>query len=193
MDPMTRIKRWTEDRIDWTLLPDCIRREWVADNPQTLVGVLDWVDNRIDWPLLPDAILREWESFKQEVENDMDEEIETAQAEGYYSAEEVNMKQVWKARKFYQDSSLKFSIFNDGDDIEDPRIFWFDIPVSNREFVDSNGDVARYEILGQDWVEEMPELTAPPSEEQMLFHGGKINPKFLSQVILIQIPRGADK
>lgn len=99
------------------------------------------------------------------------------------------MKQVWKARKFYQDSSLKVSIFNDGDDIEDPRIFWFDVEVSNREFVDSNGDVAHYVIYGHDWVpvEKMPELTAPPTKEQLLFPDGKINPKFLSQVILIRV------
>jgi hypothetical protein len=97
------------------------------------------------------------------------------------------MKQVWKARKFYEDSSLKCSIFNDGDEIEDPRIFWFDVEVSNREFVDSNGDVARYEVFGQEWVDKMPELTAPPTKEQMLFHEGKINPKFLSQVILVRV------
>ena len=95
--------------------------------------------------------------------------------------------QLWKARKFYQDSYLKVSIFNDGDWIEDPKTYWFDTEVSNREFVDSNGDVARYEVFGQDWVMEVPELTAPPTKEQMLFHEGKINPKFLSQVILIRV------
>ena len=99
----------------------------------------------------------------------------------------MNKKQVWKAKKFYQDSWLKLSIFNDGDWIEDPKTYWFDTEVSNHEFVDGNGDVARYEIYGQEDVEELPELTAPPSEEQLLFHGGKINPKFLSQVILVRV------
>ncbi len=76
MCPTSRLRRWTEDRIDWTLLPSSIHQEWVADNPQTLMGVVDWVETRIDWPLLPNCILREWESFKQEVEDDMDMEEE---------------------------------------------------------------------------------------------------------------------
>lgn len=95
--------------------------------------------------------------------------------------------QVWKARKFYQDGSLKVSILNDGDWIQDPKIYLFDTEVSNREFVDSNGDVAQYEIFGQYWVDEVPELTAPPSKEDLLFPDGKLNPKFLRQVILFQI------
>jgi hypothetical protein len=33
----------------------------------------------------------------------------------------------------------------------------------------------------------MPELTAPPTKEQLLFPDGKINPKFLSQVILVRV------
>lgn len=176
--PTTRLRRWVEDRMDWTLLPDAIRREWVHDNVQTLMGVVDWVETRIEWPLLPDAIWREWQSFKQEVEDDMEAEEEEAES----------VTRLWKARKFYQDSWLKASIFNDGDWIEDPKTYWFDTEVSNHEFVDGNGDVARYEIYGQDdWVEELPELTAPPSKEQLLFHGGKINPKFLSQVILVRV------
>lgn len=96
-------------------------------------------------------------------------------------------KIMWKARKFYEDSSLKVSIFNDGDLIEDPEVYWFDVEVSNREFVDCNGNVARYEIFGQEWVDKMPELTAPPSKEQLLFPDGKINPLFLNQIILIQV------
>ncbi len=95
--------------------------------------------------------------------------------------------QLWKARKFYQDSYLKGSIFNDGDWIKDPQIYWFVAEVSNREFVDYKGDVAFYVVFGQDWVDKMPELTAPPSKEQLLFPDGKINPKFLSQVILVRV------
>ena len=91
MCPTSRLRRWVEDRIDWTLLPDCIRREWVDDNLQTLMGVVDWVETRIDWPLLPDAILREWVAFKESVEDDMDIETEEMEAEGYYSAEEVTI------------------------------------------------------------------------------------------------------
>lgn len=171
----TRLRRWVEDRIDWTLMPDAIRREWVHDNPQTPMGVINWVETRIDWPLLPDAIWREWEAFKGHYTPDASEKVE-------------NMKQqIWKAKKFWQDSSLKCSIFNDGDWIEDPKVYWFDTEVSNHEFVDRNGDVARYEIYGQDWVEELPELTAPPSKDHLLFHEGGINPKFLSQVILIRV------
>lgn len=85
MCPTARLRRWVEDRMDWTLLPDAIRREWVHDNPQTLMGVVDWVETRIDWPLLPNCILREWESFKQEVKDDMQAEDDEAEAEGYYT------------------------------------------------------------------------------------------------------------
>jgi hypothetical protein len=49
------------------------------------MGVIDWVETRIDWSLLPEAIWREWESFKQEVEDDMDSETEEREAEGYYT------------------------------------------------------------------------------------------------------------
>lgn len=83
--PTARLRRWVEDRMDWTLLPDAIRREWVHDNVQTLMGVVDWVETRIEWPLLPNAIWREWVSFKQEVEDDMTSDEEEREAEGYYT------------------------------------------------------------------------------------------------------------
>lgn len=91
MCPTSRLRRWVEDRIDWTLLPSSIHQEWVADNLQTLMGVVDWVETRIDWPLLPEVIWREWLAFKESVEDDMDIETEEAEAEGYYSAEEMEI------------------------------------------------------------------------------------------------------